>query len=404
MLKKLLVTTALGLVLSGYAMADYAAGQRDYSNGDYSNAFREFQDSANSGDAASQYMLGQLYAGGRGVRQDLVMAHMWYSLAAAWGYDQANGALANVERYMTRDQIAQANEKAKAWHAPNTSSQSNSSYNASYSVLNAQIALNRMGYNAGPADGVMGPKTRDAIRTYQADKGMAVTGQLTRQLFDSMNTGGADNTQTTVSSDVVSNIQSELRRRGYDVPVVSGTLDAKTTQAIRAYQNQSGLRVSGQPSAELLAQLRSSQGTVDVQSQRSLVTTAQAALNNLGYNAGPVDGVFGPSTRSAVRAYQSDNSLPVTGEVTQSLIAQLQSQGSSGQVENQQHDLNLAVEQELAARGYPVGPVDGVVELVHAVRGADLPVGRGHHDRRARRRPAPRPTAQHRPQQRDCPA
>lgn len=39
----------------------------------------------------------------------------------------------------------------------------------------------------------------------------------------------------------------------------------------------------------------------------------QIALARRGYNPGVVDGVIGPRTRSALRAFQSTNGLPVTG-------------------------------------------------------------------------------------------
>lgn len=40
----------------------------------------------------------------------------------------------------------------------------------------------------------------------------------------------------------------------------------------------------------------------------------QSRLNNLGYNAGPVDGLIGAQTRAATKAFQSDEGLVVDGE------------------------------------------------------------------------------------------
>ena len=42
-------------------------------------------------------------------------------------------------------------------------------------VVNVQSQLARDGYYSGPADGVLGPMTRQAIAAYQADNGLAVT-------------------------------------------------------------------------------------------------------------------------------------------------------------------------------------------------------------------------------------
>lgn len=49
-------------------------------------------------------------------------------------------------------------------------------------VMVLQKLLNRMGYDAGPVDGVMGRKTRAAIRLYQEGAELPVTGNLTDAL------------------------------------------------------------------------------------------------------------------------------------------------------------------------------------------------------------------------------
>jgi uncharacterized protein (TIGR02594 family) len=45
------------------------------------------------------------------------------------------------------------------------------------------------------------------------------------------------------------------------------------------------------------------------------VSDLQRRLQELGYSPGPVDGVFGPRTEEAVRAFQRDSGLPVDGIV-----------------------------------------------------------------------------------------
>ena len=45
-----------------------------------------------------------------------------------------------------------------------------------------QRALARLGYDPGPADGLMGPRTRAAIRAFQAASGLAADGGLTPEL------------------------------------------------------------------------------------------------------------------------------------------------------------------------------------------------------------------------------
>ena len=50
-------------------------------------------------------------------------------------------------------------------------------------VEDVQSALNRAGYNPGPADGVYGPRTRTAISAYQRDNGLSVDGEPSANLL-----------------------------------------------------------------------------------------------------------------------------------------------------------------------------------------------------------------------------
>ncbi|MEO0453324.1 MAG: peptidoglycan-binding domain-containing protein [Verrucomicrobiota bacterium] len=45
------------------------------------------------------------------------------------------------------------------------------------------------------------------------------------------------------------------------------------------------------------------------------VAQAQRTLNEIGYHAGPVDGVFGPKTSAALSQFQSATGLPITGKL-----------------------------------------------------------------------------------------
>src|SRR3546814_12918663 len=54
----------------------------------------------------------------------------------------------------------------------------------------------------------------------------------------------------------------------------------------------------------------------------------QQLLNQLGYDAGSPDGMVGDRTRRAVRAYQRDHGLAVTGRPGPDLFAFMQQQGT----------------------------------------------------------------------------
>jgi hypothetical protein len=54
-----------------------------------------------------------------------------------------------------------------------------------------------------------------------------------------------------------------------------------------------------------------------------VIADVQAALQRRGYDAGGVDGTYGPMTRRALLAFQRDNGLPVTGQIDQPTLDSL---------------------------------------------------------------------------------
>ena len=53
------------------------------------------------------------------------------------------------------------------------------------------------------------------------------------------------------------------------------------------------------------------------------VRSAQAELNRRGFDAGPADGYFGPSTAGAVRQFQRANNVPETGDLDSRTLSAL---------------------------------------------------------------------------------
>jgi len=61
-----------------------------------------------------------------------------------------------------------------------------SAYDRSDVVFGIQTDLQRRGYDVGPADGVYGPRTSAAIRSYQWRNGLVVDGSPSVTLLDYM--------------------------------------------------------------------------------------------------------------------------------------------------------------------------------------------------------------------------
>lgn len=67
---------------------------------------------------------------------------------------------------------------SKASTKKTTTSSKKSSTTISADIKKAQQKLNELGYNCGKADGIMGKKTKAAIKKFQKDKGLTVDGVL----------------------------------------------------------------------------------------------------------------------------------------------------------------------------------------------------------------------------------
>ncbi len=183
------MTVALILAPGALFAADFNAGMAAYERQDYSTAAREFSALAETGDQYAQYMLGRLFEKGNGVVQDYVQAHQWYNLAASRGSSHAAEARDALTKQMSSRQTSKAQRLANTWKpgaAATTGVTTPAARPATYQEVSAAIqqGLNELGYDAGTPDGVMGGKTRAAIRDYQTDRGIPVDGQPSQALLD----------------------------------------------------------------------------------------------------------------------------------------------------------------------------------------------------------------------------
>jgi len=61
------------------------------------------------------FELGMLYATGRDVAADLVVAHKWFNLSASRGNPAARGYRIELAREMSSEQVAEAQKLAREW-------------------------------------------------------------------------------------------------------------------------------------------------------------------------------------------------------------------------------------------------------------------------------------------------
>jgi peptidoglycan hydrolase-like protein with peptidoglycan-binding domain len=124
-------------------------------------------------------------------------------------------------------------------------------------------------------------------------------------------------------------IQEELAAHGYRPGSADGVMGSQTRAAIEAYQRDAGLPITGVATKELLDHLKFAQPKVFASSSSgggldpALVREVQIELAERGYYHGELDGIAGKGTRQAVRDFQADAGLDVTGAVDQNLLSEL---------------------------------------------------------------------------------
>jgi len=82
---------------------------------DYKTAIKYWLPMAHEGKSRAQFYMGGLYHDGTGVERDMVQAYMWWSLAAAKGYNPALTARDRLRDDMTDVEVAEAMNLVRTW-------------------------------------------------------------------------------------------------------------------------------------------------------------------------------------------------------------------------------------------------------------------------------------------------
>jgi peptidoglycan hydrolase-like protein with peptidoglycan-binding domain len=127
-------------------------------------------------------------------------------------------------------------------------------------------------------------------------------------------------------------VQRELAASGIYNGPIDGVSGKRTEFAILSYQRQQGLDLTGTASPELLdhiqltrqfAQAADITGSLSPAEETDGITSAQRRLAELGYDPGVVDGELGADTQIAIRHFQADRGIAVTGRLSENLIIEL---------------------------------------------------------------------------------
>lgn len=179
------------------AMYDYALFLAEGEGGPKSepDAVTWFEKAAAHGLVDAQYNLGVVHAEGIGTAKNLAEALYWFEIAAIEGDTGAKQEVANLRTRVSMTESLDAHERAKDWKASTPNGLANGKFGAQrwntgnpLQTQAVQTALGRLGFDAGAPDGVIGPKTAEAIRDYQRMEGLSITGTITPELVDHLNT------------------------------------------------------------------------------------------------------------------------------------------------------------------------------------------------------------------------
>lgn len=158
----------------------------------YAIAFKLINAAANQGLAIAQTNLCRDYIYGNSISRDMVQAYKWCNLAAAQGEQDAVKELDALQSQMSQPQIALAQKLSTEW-AINSSTTGNNANNKDTKgteneqtrekIRTAQTLLVAIGYDAGIADGVLGPRTIHAILAFESKYGLAQDGLVSDSLI-----------------------------------------------------------------------------------------------------------------------------------------------------------------------------------------------------------------------------
>lgn len=185
-----------GNVKAMHNLAIGASG-RDNDQADYEMSAKWHEEAASYGFTDSQFNLGVLYEHGLGRPKDMAEAYKWFALAALSGDVEAARQRDRLEAELDIQSLTRAVQAVKAWQARTMNAEANeNSGNTEWHapapapnaelVIRAQALLNQLGYDAGMPDGVMGARTRDAIRNFESQNGLEQTGEVSVPLVTTL--------------------------------------------------------------------------------------------------------------------------------------------------------------------------------------------------------------------------
>ena len=180
----------------------------------YDRAFTLFTSAAKHGLRDSQFNLAVFHERGLGTKADPAEAYFWYRLAAQQGDSQATERATALTKTLPADALSKLTKRLAgfvpapssdaanvvavldpAWQDPQGAVLASGAAvplttvapaTAANDIEEAQRLLTRLGFSVGTPDGKMNSRTSSAIRLFQLQAGLKVTGEITPELLAAM--------------------------------------------------------------------------------------------------------------------------------------------------------------------------------------------------------------------------
>ena len=227
-------------------------------------------------------------------------------------------------------------------------------------VKNLQTKLKKLGFYNAYVDGSYGDTTVAAVKAFQKKYNLTadgVAGSETLKKLDSAYKNANsdkddDSLRKGATGRAVKDLQTKLKKLGFYNAYVDGSYGDTTVAAVKAFQKKYNLTADGVAGSETLKKLDSayknadSNTSTDDDSLRkgatgTAVKTLQTNLKKLGFYTAYVDGSFGATTESAVKAFQKKYGLTadgVAGSATLKKIESVVASASSGKITTERLD------------------------------------------------------------------
>ena len=227
-------------------------------------------------------------------------------------------------------------------------------------VKDLQTKLKKLGYYDGTVDSTFGSGTYAAVRAFQKKYNLTadgVAGSETLKKLDSAYKNADsdkddDSLRKGATGSAVKNLQTKLKKLGFYNASIDGDYGDTTVAAVKAFQKKYNLTADGVAGSETLKKLDTayknadSNTSTDDDSLRkgatgAAVKTLQTNLKKLGFYTAYVDGSFGATTESAVKAFQKKYGLTadgVAGSATLKKIESAVASASSGKITTERLD------------------------------------------------------------------